>query len=122
MPHSPKCESVCEEPLCDWKCHRPSDCEKPKCALVCEKAPHCQPQPPPADCCSCDTAAAPAAKGLEGSEEEVLAAQNAWANSIKTISAVYLKKGDYVQAAADAAGEDLLAAGAVGAAFGRPPR
>merc|ERR1711981_903629 len=50
---TPKCESVCEEPLCDWKCHRPADCEKPKCALVCEKAPHCQPQPPPVDCCSC---------------------------------------------------------------------
>jgi hypothetical protein len=49
----PKCESVCEEPLCDWKCHRPAECQKPKCALVCEKAPHCQPQPPPTDCCTC---------------------------------------------------------------------
>jgi len=50
---TPKCESVCEEPLCDWKCHRPADCQKPRCALVCEKSPHCQPQPPKADCCSC---------------------------------------------------------------------
>merc|ERR1711871_1295709 len=49
----PQCQSVCEEPLCDWKCHRPADCQKPKCALVCEKAPHCQPQPPPTDCCAC---------------------------------------------------------------------
>ena len=50
---TPKCESVCEEPLCDWKCHRPADCQKPRCALVCEKSPHCQPQPPKADCCAC---------------------------------------------------------------------
>merc|ERR1719460_2137709 len=42
---------------------------------------------------------------LEVSEEEVLAAQNAWANSIKTISAVYLKKGDFIQAASNAAAE-----------------
>merc|ERR1719238_1020026 len=38
---------------------------------------------------------------LEVTEDEVLAAQNAWATSIKTISSVYLKKGDYVQAAAN---------------------
>ena len=39
---------------------------------------------------------------LTVSEEEVLAAQAAWASSIKTISAVYLKKGDYVQVLIDA--------------------
>merc|ERR1711959_833948 len=54
----PKCESVCEEPVCDWKCHRPSNCPKPKCALVCEKSPHCQEQPPAADCCDCEQHAA----------------------------------------------------------------
>merc|ERR1719238_574337 len=38
-------------------------------------------------------------------EEEVLAAQDAWAKAITDISATYFRKGDYVQAAADAAGE-----------------
>merc|ERR1719163_2443021 len=38
-------------------------------------------------------------------ESEVFEAQAKWANAIKTISATYLKKGDYIQAAADAAGE-----------------
>merc|ERR1712176_247271 len=38
-------------------------------------------------------------------EEEVIAVQTAWAGAIKNISKVYKEKGDYVQAAADAAGE-----------------
>merc|ERR1719331_1853177 len=38
-------------------------------------------------------------------EADVLECQAKWANAIKTISATYLKKGDYIQAAADAAGE-----------------
>merc|ERR1719487_1979187 len=38
-------------------------------------------------------------------ESEVFEAQAKWANAIKTISATYLSKGDYIQAAADAAGE-----------------
>jgi len=38
-------------------------------------------------------------------EAEVLAVQNNWANAIKTISATYKNKGDYVAAAAKAAGE-----------------
>jgi len=38
-------------------------------------------------------------------EQEVLAAQKAWANSIASISKVYLEGGDYVGAAADAAGK-----------------
>merc|ERR1719356_1161178 len=38
-------------------------------------------------------------------EEEVVAVQTAWAGAIKNISKVYKDKGDYVQAAADAAGE-----------------
>ena len=37
-------------------------------------------------------------------EQEVLAAQKAWASSIASISKVYLEGGDYVGAAADAAG------------------
>ena len=38
-------------------------------------------------------------------EAEVLACQDAWANAIVTISKVHAEKGDYVQAAAAAAGE-----------------
>ena len=38
-------------------------------------------------------------------EQEVLAVQQKWADSIAAISKTYLKKGDYIQAAADAAGE-----------------
>ena len=37
--------------------------------------------------------------------EEVKAAQNAWADAIKRISKTYLDGGDYVSAAANAAGE-----------------
>merc|ERR1712025_1184607 len=32
----------------------PRGLPKPRCALVCEKSPHCQPQPPATDCCSCN--------------------------------------------------------------------
>merc|ERR1719424_1145595 len=42
---------------------------------------------------------------LSVTKEEVVPAQASWANSIKAISAVYLKKGDYVQAATNAATE-----------------
>ena len=38
-------------------------------------------------------------------EQEVRAAQNAWANAIKSISKIYLDGGDYVAAAGKAAGE-----------------
>ncbi|CAK0824603.1 unnamed protein product [Prorocentrum cordatum] len=38
-------------------------------------------------------------------KEEVIAVQTAWAGAIKHISKVYKDKGDYVQAAAEAAGE-----------------
>merc|ERR1719261_2425404 len=38
-------------------------------------------------------------------EADVLKCQEGWANAIKTISATYLTKGDYIKAAADAAGE-----------------
>jgi len=38
-------------------------------------------------------------------KEDVIAVQTAWANAIARISKVYKEKGDYVQAAADAAGE-----------------
>merc|ERR1711920_120410 len=40
-----------------------------------------------------------------GTEQEVIAVQTAWAGAIKNISKVFKNKGDYVQAAADAAGE-----------------
>ncbi|CAE6958301.1 unnamed protein product, partial [Symbiodinium sp. CCMP2456] len=51
--------------------------------------------------------AAPAASAQVAavSEEEVRAAQAAWANAIKTISKTYLSGGDYVGAAGKAAGE-----------------
>jgi len=39
------------------------------------------------------------------SEAEVIECQAKWANAIKSISATYAKKGDFIQAAADAAGE-----------------
>jgi len=39
------------------------------------------------------------------SEEEVLQLQDNWANAIKNISSIYLEKGDYIGAAADAAKE-----------------
>merc|ERR1719487_1335984 len=38
-------------------------------------------------------------------EAEVLECQAKWASAIKTISATYLSKGDYIKAAADAAAE-----------------
>jgi hypothetical protein len=38
-------------------------------------------------------------------EADVIACQDAWANAIKTCSKIYLEKGDYVGAAAGAAGE-----------------
>merc|ERR1712056_82820 len=38
-------------------------------------------------------------------KEDVIAVQNAWAGAIKHISQVYKNNGDYVKAAADAAGE-----------------
>merc|ERR1719478_1036634 len=38
-------------------------------------------------------------------EAEVLEAQDLWANSIAKISSVYAEKGDYVEAAGDAAGK-----------------
>jgi len=38
-------------------------------------------------------------------EAEVLECQAKWANAIKSISATYLEKGDFINAAADAAGE-----------------
>jgi len=38
-------------------------------------------------------------------EQEVVECQAKWAEAIKTISATYLRQGDYIQAAADAAGE-----------------
>merc|ERR1719487_65407 len=38
-------------------------------------------------------------------EDEVLACQDAWASAIKSISATYKEGGDFVQRAADAAGE-----------------
>ena len=38
-------------------------------------------------------------------EADVLACQDAWANAIQSISATYLKKGDFVEAAGAAAGE-----------------
>jgi len=43
--------------------------------------------------------------GSKITEEEVIAAQDAWANAIATISKTYADGGDYVKAAADAAGE-----------------
>jgi hypothetical protein len=43
-------------------------------------------------------------------KEDVIAVQTAWANAIKSISRVYKENGDYVQAAAKAAG-DLYAYG-----------
>ena len=43
--------------------------------------------------------------GQTVSRDEVIAAQDSWANAIKTISKTYLDGGDYVKAAADAAGE-----------------
>ena len=49
--------------------------------------------------------APPPAPGAPITEEEVLAAQGAWAGAIIFISATYLKEGDYVQSAAAAAGE-----------------
>merc|ERR1719310_2312758 len=47
----------------------------------------------------------PAKPSLEVTKEEVLAAQDAWASSIKTISAVYRNQGDFIQAASNAAAE-----------------
>ncbi len=45
----PVCEAVCDEPNCDWKCHKP-ECPKPKCELVCEN-PGCKPS---LECCKCE--------------------------------------------------------------------
>ncbi|KAL1503323.1 hypothetical protein AB1Y20_011375 [Prymnesium parvum] len=45
------------------------------------------------------------ATGPAITESEVKAAQRAWSSAIKTISRVYLDKGDYVQAASNAASE-----------------
>jgi len=47
----------------------------------------------------------PVAEASGVSKEEVLAVQASWAGAIKKISAVYKAGGDYIQAAADAAGE-----------------
>merc|ERR1712137_1503843 len=47
----------------------------------------------------------PSGGGKAISEEEVREVQAAWANAIKSISKTYLDKGDYVAAAAEAAGE-----------------
>merc|ERR1711871_357578 len=49
--------------------------------------------------------AAPAAEGPPVTEAEVLEVQKKWANAIKTISKTHKDGGDYIQAAADAAGE-----------------
>ena len=51
--------------------------------------------------------AAPAVKPAElpVTEAEVLSCQAAWANAIASISATYAAEGDYIQAAANAAGE-----------------
>merc|ERR1719171_2876003 len=46
-----------------------------------------------------------AAPGAPITEDEVLACQDGWVNAIQTISAAYLHKGDFVGAAAEAAGE-----------------
>lgn len=45
----PICEAICQEPNCDWKCHKP-ECPKPKCELVCEN-PGCRPT---VECCKCE--------------------------------------------------------------------
>ena len=47
----------------------------------------------------------PAAPTVKISDEEVKSVQAAWANAIKSISKTYLQRGDYVAAAAQAAGE-----------------
>jgi len=44
----PKCEVMCDELKCGWKCHKP-DCPKPRCELVCDN-PHCTPN---FECCKC---------------------------------------------------------------------
>merc|ERR1719215_2534617 len=49
--------------------------------------------------------AAAAAADVPITEAEVKELQGKWANAIKTISATYARRGDYVQAAAAAAGE-----------------
>merc|ERR1719190_254666 len=46
----------------------------------------------------------PKAAATALTKEDVIAVQNAWANAIKRISRTYKDKGDYVKAAADAAG------------------
>mmetsp|Transcript_26402 Transcript_26402/g.74304 ORF Transcript_26402/g.74304 Transcript_26402/m.74304 type:complete len:297 (+) Transcript_26402:92-982(+) len=48
---------------------------------------------------------APASALAPVTKEEVLAVQNAWAGAIQNISKIYLDGGDYVSAAAKAAGE-----------------
>ncbi|CAK0891870.1 unnamed protein product [Prorocentrum cordatum] len=45
------------------------------------------------------------AAGADVTREDVIAVQNAWAGAIKKISRIYIENGDYVQAAATAAGE-----------------
>merc|ERR1712178_476664 len=59
----------------------------------------------PFDPNSGEAASAPDAAAVAISEEEVQDAQAAWANAIQNISKTYLDGGDYVAAAADAAGE-----------------
>merc|ERR1719198_752596 len=49
--------------------------------------------------------AATAGAGAPITKAEVEELQGKWANAIKTISAIYARRGDYVKAAADAAGE-----------------
>ena len=69
----PKCDTVCKEPIRatpsaptqrqSAKVYAKNHCAtgsaiaqqtaKSHAALVCEKSPHCQPQPPKADCCAC---------------------------------------------------------------------
>jgi hypothetical protein len=40
------------DPVCDWKCSKPTNCPKPKCTLVCEN-PNCNPQIK-TKCCDCE--------------------------------------------------------------------
>jgi len=41
-PNWQPCETVCEQPICDWKCQAPSTCREPQCSMVCESPKKCQ--------------------------------------------------------------------------------
>jgi len=40
-PKEQPCHTVCEHPVCTWKCRAPDRCPRPKCQMICESPPRC---------------------------------------------------------------------------------